>query len=267
MFLLVKQLVSREISFRQALLAVSHFLSPRRMLSGDDFNWSRYHLHYREEISSISKVNSLVLGRGDFSLKAGRLTLLKKNSILPSHHALYESIAILQASSLLEVGCGGGDHLANLSTIFPAKLVRGIDLSKEQIAFAEERHPFLAGKLSVMDISRETLPQTLHSDLVYSHAVLMHISEKDGRFDRALENMFSRANNAVVLVENWQQHDFFGAVKKVCASSEKWSNAQIYFHESSAFPESRAMIVAFDCAASKAHSYEEFLRGENLRTH
>ena len=267
MFLLIKQLASRQISFRQALLAVSHFFSPRRMLSGDDFNWSSYHLHYREEISSISRVNSLVLEIDDFSLRDGKLSLVKQNSILPSHHALYESIAILQASSLLEVGCGGGDHLTNLSTIFPTKQVLGIDLSKEQIEFAVERHPSLSGKLSVIDISRGAPPQFLQSDLVYSHAVLMHISEKGGRFERALENMFSRANNAVVLMENWQQHDFFGAVNKVCASSEKWSKAEIHFHESSAHPEARAMIVAFECAAPKAESYDEFLQGRPLRTH
>jgi trans-aconitate methyltransferase len=237
------------------------------MLSGDDFNWARYHLHYREEISSISKVNSLVLGRDDFTLRDGKLSLLKQNSILPSHHALYESIAILQASSLLEVGCGGGYHLTNLSTLFPTKVIRGIDLSGEQIEFALERHPSLAGKLSAIDISRDTLPQNLQSDLVYSHAVLMHISEKGGRFERALENMFTRANNAAVLMENWQQHDFFDTVKKVCASSDKWSKAQVYFHESSAFPTARAMIVTFDCSAPKAQSYEAFLQGGELRTH
>jgi SAM-dependent methyltransferase len=267
MFMLIRQLASRQISIRQALLAISHFLSPRRMLSGDDFNWSSYHLHYRHEISSISKMNNLVLDQDDFSLKGGKLSLLKQNSILPSHHVLYESIANLQASSLLEIGCGGGDHLKNLSTLFPTKLVRGIDLSKEQIAFALERHPDLAGSVSVIDISRDTPPKALHSDLVYSHAVLMHISEKGGRFESALENMFIRANNAVVLVENWQQHDFFSAVKRVCASSEKWSKAQIFVHESSAFPEARAMIIALECSAPLAESYEVFLQGGKLRAH
>ena len=267
MFMLIKQLTFGQISIRQALLAISHFLSLRRMLSGDDFNWSSYHLHYKQEILSISKRNNLVLEQGDFSINGGKLRLLKQNSILPSHHVLYESIAILKASSLLEIGCGGGDHLKNLSTIFPTKKVRGIDISKEQIDFALERHPALAGSVSVMDISRDIPPQSLQSDLVFSHTVLMHISEKGGRFDRALQNMFIRASNAVVLVENWQQHDFFNAVKKVCASSEKWSKAQIYFHESSAFPEARAMIIAFECHAPEAKSYELFLQGGKLRTH
>jgi SAM-dependent methyltransferase len=267
MLLLLRQLLSREIGLRQALLAVSHFLSPQRMLSGDDFNWSKYHLHYRQEISSISRANNLLLEHKDFSLVGAKLNLLKPNSILPSHHALYESIALLEASSLLEVGCGGGDHLKNLSTIFPRKTVRGIDLSREQIAFAIERHPTLEGSVSVLDISRDTPPQAIQSDIVFSHAVLMHISEKGGRFERALENMFSRANSAVVMVENWQQHDFLTAVRKICASSKKWSKAQVYFHESSEFPGVRAMIVAFKCSAFPAESYELFLQGGKLRTH
>lgn len=267
MLLLLRQLLSSEIGLRQALLAVSHFLSPRRMLSGDDFNWSKYHLHYRQEISSISRANNLILDHKNFSLVRGKLNLLEPNSILPSHHALYESIALLEATSVLEVGCGGGDHLKNLSTIFPRKTVRGIDLSREQIAFALERHPALDGSLSVLDISRDAPPQALQSDLVFSHAVLMHISEKGGRFERALENMFSRANSAVVMVENWQQHDFLSAVRKICASSKKWSNAQVYFHESSAFLGARAMIVAFECSASPAESYELFLQGGKLKAH
>lgn len=267
MLLLIKQLVSGQISIRQALLAISHFVSPRRMLSGDDFNWSKYHLHYREEIASTSKSNSLILGHKDFSINGGKLTLLKQNSILPSHHALYESIATLKAVSLLEIGCGGGDHLTNLSTVFPSKLVRGVDLSEKQIAFALERNPALEGSLSVMDISRDAPPQHLRSDLVYSHAVLMHISEKHGRFQAALENMFSLANNAVVLVENWKQHDFLSAVEKFCDSSDKWSKSQVYHHESSAFPEARAMIVAFDCPAPRTESYEVFLQGGKIRPH
>jgi SAM-dependent methyltransferase len=267
MLLLIKQLVSGQISIRQALLAISHFVSPRRMLSGDDFNWSKYHLHYREEIASTSKENSLILGQNDFSINGAKLSLLKQNSIAPSHHALYESIAILNAVSLLEIGCGGGDHMTNLTTVFPSKVIRGVDLSKEQITFALERNPALSGSLSLVDISRDTPPQSLQSDLVYSHAVLMHISEKDGRFQTALENMFSLATNAVVLVENWRQHDFLSAVEKFRDSSEKWSKARVYCHESSAFPEARAMIVAFECAAPRAESYEMFLRGEKIRPH
>ena len=264
---LLRQLVSKEISVMQAIHAVTHFFSPSRAVSGDDFNWSRYHLHYKEELASISKTAQLDLGQADFKLVNGKLVLSEPINFLASHHTLYEAISQFAPNSILEVGCGGGDHLSNLSRIFPRADFRGIDLSKEQIDFAVRRHPELKGGLSLKDISRPINTVGLKSDIVYSHAVLMHISERNGRFKTALHQMLELANVGVVLVENWTQHDFLSAAKELTEELESWKEARIGYHESSKFPGVLAMVISKDTAFDLVESYELFLRGAKLKIH
>jgi len=182
-------------------------VSPTRFRSGDDFNWKTYHLHYKEELQSIAKTATLQLSRTDFEIRSGALKFKEDVSLLPSHHLLYRIITQMAPASVLEVGCGGGDHLANLSVLLgDACEIRGVDRSEDQLTLARKRNPGLVSKLEVADITgKGNLPS---SELVYSHAVLMHISEKDNRFQRALTNMLHSASKCVVLIENWSQHDF-----------------------------------------------------------
>jgi ubiquinone/menaquinone biosynthesis C-methylase UbiE len=264
---LLRQLMSKEISLIQAIHAVTHFLSPSRAVSGDDFNWSRYHLHYQEELASISTKSQLDLGQGDFKLLNGRLVLEEKVNLLASHHTLYEAIAQFEFKTILEVGCGGGDHLSNLSRIFPTASFKGIDISQEQLDFALRRHPQLRGGTFVQDISRPISATWLKSDIVYSHAVLMHISEKNGRFQTALRQMLELANVGVVLVENWTQHDFLSAAKELTEELESWQGARIGYHESSKFPGVLAMVITKGAIFNLVESYEEFLQGASLRIH
>jgi SAM-dependent methyltransferase len=264
---LLRQLIAKEISLIQAIHAVTHFLSPSRAVSGDDFNWSRYHLHYKEELASISKNSQLDLGQADFELINGKLVLSEPVNFLASHHTLYEAISQFEFSSILEVGCGGGDHLSNLSRIRPPADFRGMDISQGQIDFAVQRHPELKGALFLQDISRPMDTSWLRSDIVYSHAVLMHISERNGRFRTALRQMFELANEGVVLVENWTQHDFLSAAKELTEELESWKGARIGYHESSKFPGVLAMVITKSTLFNLVESYEEFLQGASLRIH
>ncbi len=264
---LLRQLIAKEISFMQAIHAVTHFFSPSRAMSGDDFNWSRYHLHYKKELESISKKAQLELGQADFKLVDGKLLLSQPANILASHHTLYEAISQFGFNSILEVGCGGGDHLSNLSRIFPSANFRGMDLSQEQIDFAVKRHPQLEGQLFLKDVSRPISATWLKSDVVYSHAVLMHISERNGRFKTALRQMLELANVGVVLVENWTQHDFLSAAQELTDELESWKEARIGYHESSEFPGVLAMVITKDGDFKLVETYEEFLRGASLRIH
>jgi trans-aconitate methyltransferase len=187
--------------------------------------------------------------------------------LMPTHHTLYEAISQFKFSSLLEVGCGGGGHLSNLSKIFPTSNFKGVDVSKEQIAFAVNRHPQLKERLFLQDVSKPINAPWLNSDVVYSHAVLMHISEKNGRFETALRQMLELAEVGVVLVENWTQHDFLATAKKLTQEIESWKGASVGYHESSRFPGVLAMVITKEPGFMQVDFYEEFLRGAKLRTH
>ena len=244
MVLLIRQLLNREISLLQALLAISHFLSPKRIISGDDFNWDKYHLHYREEISSIERKNRLILGTDDFKIVGKSLQLTSSTTILPSHHVLYETLLNLPFQSALEVGSGGGDHLVNLSRIFETRNFSGVDISASQVSYALQRHPELKGSISILDASTQDTFPVNSSDVVYSHAVLMHISERSGRLQAALTNMLRAARSAVVLVENWQQHDFLMHAKIAAQSIPSWKNSAMFFvNESSVYPGTFALVI------------------------
>lgn len=244
---LLKQLLGGEISLKQAVLAVIHFLSPSRRRTGDDFNWTHYHIHYEEELKTISRVATLILKSEDVELRDNKVHISAEPEVLPSHHALYESIALLGPESVLEVGCGGGDHLANLKTIFQALQqsdlrLAGVDRSEKQLEFLRGRHSHLAASLKVSDVSDESC--SLEAvDVVYSHAVLMHISESKGRLVTALTNMIESANHGVVLMENWTQHDFLLASREALLRSGKESWVT-YLHSSSSFPDTKALVLS-----------------------
>jgi trans-aconitate methyltransferase len=147
----------------------------------------------------------------------------------------------LHPSSILEVGCGGGDHLANLKTLIPELKVYGVDLLDKQIEFLNNRHPQNDFKLKAVDISKNGVifPSV---DVIYTQAVLMHITEKNLRFYNSMENILNSSAKHLILVENWSQHDFFETVKQI-APSNKW---KMYFNFLEGNEKTRLMIISKD---------------------
>lgn len=241
------------------------------MASGDDFNWSSYHKHYKEELNSISRSATLLLDAAEIKFSEGSFKVKCQPQMLPTHHTLYETILRVSPASVTEVGAGGGDHLHNLSVAFkalglPAISVSGVDRSPQQLALLRARHPLLIALLEVTDASSSdvNLPA---ADVVYSHAVLMHISEKNNRFQIALRNMISAANVAVVMQENWSQHDFLSAALEEIKRSGKpgW---KVYRSESSMFKNVYAMVLAGPGLPLQAvEDYSGFLEGSPIRPH
>jgi trans-aconitate methyltransferase len=209
----------------------------------DGVNWKKYNKHYSEELKIIEKVNTLLITAQDFEVVAGKVNLKNPNQLPlhPNAQLLYETILKLHPSSILEVGCGGGDHLANLKTLIPELKVYGVDLLDKQIEFLNNRHPQNDFELKVVDISKNGVifPSV---DVIYTQAVLMHITEKNLRFYNSMENLLNSSAKHLILVENWSQHDFFETVKQI-ASSNKW---KMYFNFLEGNERTRLMIISKD---------------------
>jgi trans-aconitate methyltransferase len=209
----------------------------------DGVNWKKYNKHYSEELKIIEKVNTLLINAKDIEVVAGKVNLKNPNQLPlhPNAQLLYETILKLHPSSILEVGCGGGDHLANLKTLIPELKVYGVDLLDKQIEFLNNRHPQNDFELKVVDISKNGVifPSV---DVIYTQAVLMHITERNLRFYNSMENLLNSSAKHLILVENWSQHDFFETVKQITYSN-KW---KMYFNFLEGNEKTRLMIISKD---------------------
>ncbi|QYX57479.1 class I SAM-dependent methyltransferase [Roseovarius sp. SCSIO 43702] len=206
----------------------------KRRFYDDDFDWDNYTSdsyarRIKNDIESefITKVDPADV---DIDFDAGRVRL-KGASMHPNHQLLLDAVAYLQPASVHEVGCGGGDHVANINRLFPECAVSGGDRGLTQLEMATSRHPELYGKLGVQDI---TMPYSSHwpkAELVYSQAVIMHIHTAVSHLV-ALSNMFHCAKSHVLLIENTQCHNF---VKDLTALRDAghlpWQNMQLHIFE------------------------------------
>jgi len=224
----------------------------------DGVDWSSYNNHYLEELKITAKTNTLILEDADVIIDSTRIQLRRSGvrPLLVSHQLLYETIINLHPKSLLEVGCGAGDHLANLSTLIPGLESKGVDLLSKQLDSLNVRHPKNNFRLYVSDITMQDC-QLPKAELVFTHAVLMHITEKHDRFINALENIFKAAQKYIVLIENWTQHDFFSAAQECIKRNPHW---KIYYDISNRDEKMRVMVIS----KSKLQEYKPLLDYEDL---
>ena len=232
----------------------------------DGVNWKKYNKHYSEELKIMEKVNTLLITAQDFEVINGKVRLKNSNKLPlhPNAQLLYETILKLHPRSLLEVGCGGGDHLANLKTLIPELEVYGVDLLDKQVEFLSSRHPQNDFKLEVVDISKKgvILPNV---DVIYTQAVLMHITEKDLRFYNSMENLLNSEAKHLIFAENWSQHDFFETVNQI-TSPIKW---KMYFNVLEGNEKTRLMIISKDQELSfqPLLDYNQLLLDNCLKVH
>lgn len=211
----------------------------------DDFDWELYHVHYQGELSDIAKRHSQILSPGDYSFEKNEL--VRNHDILPlhpNHRLLYETILQLSPSSIMEIGCGGGDHLWNLSVLAPSTKLYGRDISIEQINLLRERHPRLRGEIEQLDA---TLPHPHNSpkvDIAFIQAVIMHIKTGNGHLV-ALVNLFQYATKQVILMENWNSHNFMEDISLLFSKRMlPWNNIYMYYRDSKEFKKHHIMIVS-----------------------
>lgn len=200
----------------------------------DDFDWDRYHREYRTQLSLQEPDVLLRLEAGDYRWRGDRLVResTSRAELHPNHQLLYETVAMLRPSTVLEVGCGGGDHLHNLRVLLPDLDVRGIDRSPGQLATLAERNPEVLDRTSIFNLVADD-PQSIESaDVVFSQAVIMHIQTGSAHLT-ALEAMFKLANHQVVLVENWARHDFVADIFNLMAQGRiDWPALHLHMRDS-----------------------------------
>lgn len=181
---------------------------------GDDFDWRRYHLEYSQQIVELESVNTLRLERGQWTLNNGSLEVKWGLPLHPNHKVLYETISALSPSSILEAGCGGGDHLHNLHELLPEADIRGIDRSTGQLDVLRRRNPDFASRASVVDLTLPHPVDVTMAQVVFAQAVLMHIQTGNGH-RVALWNLFDLATEQVVLMENLERHDLLADIERL----------------------------------------------------
>ena len=206
----------------------------------DDFDWDLYTTHYKGELKESESVNLQLIETKNYSFKNNELTCNIKNALIlhPNHHALYESILILNPKNIIEFGCGGGDHLKNLNILNNKIELNAFDRSIDQIKLLNQRHPNLNANILIQNIT-DKFELKIKCDISYSQAVLMHIKEG---YVQALENMFNSAINQVVLMENWYEHNYFEDINKLVSEKRiKWKNTFLYTHS---FDGAKALIAS-----------------------
>jgi len=196
-----------------------------KIISKDDFTWKRYHTNYSNQIKKSEEDHTLKL-TNDFHIEDGKIEFTCDLPLYKNHEILYKVIYDLHPSSIFEIGCGGGDHMFNLLKIMPEIEIKGCDLLQKQLDFLNERSPKLKGKTIVHDITKEPVP--VFYDLIYTQAVIMHV-QKDNNHLKALRNLFMSSTDYIVLMENWNRHNFYEDIKTI--SKERffpWKDLHLY---------------------------------------
>lgn len=197
----------------------------------DMFNWSLYSLHYKGELVEARKTSSTDIRPGDYKMKNGQLEKINQSikPLFPPHRFLYETIMILNPSSVFEMGCGSGMHLNNLQSLMPNTKLSGIDLLESQVKMLKKSFPDLKADIRIADATIP-LPDGLSqsADLAYTQAVLMHI-HTDNLHLVALANLFKIAKKQIILMESERTHQYIKDIKKMQAEKKiDWEN--IYFY-------------------------------------
>jgi SAM-dependent methyltransferase len=195
----------------------------------DDFNWGRYHLEYEQQLRNLEAHHNLRLQPGEATWNESGIEGSSAALLHGNHELLYTTVLGLRPCSVLEAGCGGGDHLHNLLLLDPNLRVAGVDRSKEQIDTLVRRNPELADLVRAVDLTLPVPSDIATSSLVYTQAVIMHIQTGNGH-RVALANLFRLAEDYVVLVENWERHNFLSDIAELHAVGVLgWPELHLYW--------------------------------------
>ena len=206
-----------------------------RKFYDDDFDWENYTAdsYHRRLKGDVETQYMAIAKKGELSFDEETGTLKPARPVHPNHGLILEMIGRLKPETVHEVGCGGGDHVANAQLLYPDIVVTGGDRGQTQLKLAVERHPGLKGQVGVQDITMPYSTQWPEVDMVYSQAVIMHIHTAVSHFV-ALSNMVRQARKYVLLVENQQCHNFVADIRALHKGGHlAWDTMHLYLAEGS----------------------------------
>ena len=209
----------------------------------DDFEWDRYHFHYRAEIEWHDRLFTLNVGEVDFRFIDHRLYLPGDcKPVHPSHRCLWEAVCNLPAfRSIAEIGTGAGYHLVSLKSILGKGIAfSGYDLSAMQLGLFQEYFPAVFGtvRTGVLDISERPIGEADHPDVVFEATVIMHI-KRPSAYKAALSNFLRSANRFAVILDNYTAHDYFTDLSRMAEGT----GMKLYYFDSGACI---AIVVSLD---------------------
>ena len=118
----------------------------------------------------------------------------------PHRKALMYVLGQIKWSNLLEVGCGGGANLINITRYFPKTYLAGNDVNKEAIEFCKEvfakHNPSLYFTQSPAD---DMLIGDKNTEVILSDMVYIYVSNRD--IGKHLDEIKRVARDYVVLCE------------------------------------------------------------------
>jgi len=202
-----------------------------RKFYDDDFDWENYtrDSYLRRLKGDVEAKYRAISAPGELEFDAATGRVVSEGQpIQPNQQLILEAVGQLAPANVHEVGCGGGDHIANVATLYPDVAVSGGDRGTSQLELALQRHPQLSGKLGLQDITMPFSDRWPHADLVYSQAVVMHIHTAVSHFV-ALSNMVRMAEKYVLLVENPHCHNFVADLKALHDGGHMaWNSLHMY---------------------------------------
>ena len=212
---------------------LSKFKERNQTHRDDDFDWDIYTLRYKDDHNITQKDHTLILNSDDYIFINDELKINKPiRPLHPNCSLLYETILQLSPFSVLEIGCGGGDHLHNLNILNQSITLFGVDFSEDQINYLFQRHPTLHANIRNIDITLPRRSDIERVDIAYTQAVLMHINTGNN-YLHALANMFHYSRKQVVLMENWNSHNFLHDIQFLYRNKMiEWDKIYFYYRES-----------------------------------
>lgn len=180
----------------------------------DEYNWSTYTKNYRDQIDQMINIKKREFFVKNFEIVNDQIIV--KDNIHPNSKELYSIIYKLKPKSVYECGVGGCYHLKNINMILPRLKITGSDLLETQLKFGKQFSQLpdsIDSSLRVIDMTKELPDDVGKFELVYTQAVIMHLSTKNAKL--FLENMNRLSEKYIILIESSNNHEnFYDFVKE-----------------------------------------------------
>jgi 2-polyprenyl-3-methyl-5-hydroxy-6-metoxy-1,4-benzoquinol methylase len=170
----------------------------------DEYVWENYTNEYSNQIKEMAETHDLLINKS----KIVNGLVVFADQLHANWKELYHQVIDTQSKSVLECGCGSGQHLFNLYLLNSGLDINGVDLLKTQMEWGFNYYKLpqtLYERMSQCDMSLDvSIPRKF--DFVYTQAVLMHVNTE--KATKIIENMVNLSNKYVFMIERQTDHNY-----------------------------------------------------------